>query len=180
LTIRSTKVGGLQVLHLRTLADLPRELGARKRQEANVDIDIRGSPAGFNTGNGNQTVSYTPLDSVSTTKVNVLIIHSDPRYRSLALYLMFPLYLIRFALVIASSWQRSEKCGVRSLVRLCRPYLVPNIFLMADLLFLGNGEIESQLQRDRLMANKDIKILLLEAGESDKVSSSILLDVLLF
>ena len=38
-------------MYLRTLADLPKELGERKRQEANVGIDIRGSP-GFNVQHG--------------------------------------------------------------------------------------------------------------------------------
>ena len=51
---------------------------------------------------------------------------------------------------------------------------------MADFLFLGNDKIESQLQRGRLTVKQDIRILLLEAGESGKVSSSVLLDVLLF
>lgn len=50
---------------------------------------------------------------------------------------------------------------------------------MADFL-LGNDKIESQLQRGRLTVKQDIRILLLEAGESGKVSSSVLLDVLLF
>lgn len=68
---------------------------------------------------------------------------------------------------------------VVGLVWFCLLHFVPNIFLMADFL-LGNDKIESQLQRGRLTVKQDIRILLLEAGESGKVSSSILLDVLLF
>jgi len=40
---------------------------------------------------------------------------------------------------------------------------------MADFLFLGNDEIESQLTRDRLTTKDEIKMLLLEAGEPGKV-----------
>lgn len=69
--------------------------------------------------------------------------------------------------------------AVVGLVRFCLLHFVPNIFLMADFL-LGNDKIESQLQRGRLTVKQDIRILLLEAGESSKVSSSVLLDVLLF
>lgn len=40
---------------------------------------------------------------------------------------------------------------------------------MADFLFLGNDEIENQIQRGWLMTKKEKKILLLGAGELGKV-----------
>jgi len=40
---------------------------------------------------------------------------------------------------------------------------------MVDFLFLGNDKIKIQLQKDRLMAKSEVKILFLEAGEPGKV-----------
>lgn len=40
-------------------------------------------------------------------------------------------------------------------------------------LLSGNDEIENQLKRDRMMAKNEIKMLLLGAGESGKVSGTI-------
>lgn len=44
----------------------------------------------------------------------------------------------------------------------------PNLSFSSSL--VGNDEIENQLKRDRMMAKNEIKMLLLGAGESGKVS----------
>jgi hypothetical protein len=47
-----------------------------------------------------------------------------------------------------------------------------HMFPMANFLFLGNDEIEIKLQRDRLTAKDEIKVLLLDSGKSGKVRYS--------
>ena len=51
-------------------------------------------------------------------------------------------------------------------------HFVSQIHFISIIHLIGNDEIENQLKRDRMMAKNEIKMLLLGAGESGKVSSS--------
>jgi len=51
-------------------------------------------------------------------------------------------------------------------------HFVNQIHFISIVHLIGNDEIENQLKRDRMVAKNEIKMLLLGAGESGKVSSS--------